>query len=164
MRPRFELGAEVRVLRNVRNDGTFPGLALGAHLIRRGSTGYVCDFGRFLQDQIIYSVHFLAEDRRVGCREGELQPASEPWISTRFEFRDKVTARIALGSGARVLVRRGEMGEVIKVMRDTPEGVTYHVVFAGCNTLQVPESALEEVVEGRHGVDLSHPLGPSQPA
>ncbi len=99
MRPRFELGAEVRVLRNVRNDGTFPGLALGAHLIRRGSTGYVCDFGRFLQDQIIYSVHFLAEDRRVGCREEELQPASEPWISTRFEFRDKVTARIALGSG-----------------------------------------------------------------
>jgi hypothetical protein len=53
----------VRVLRNVRNDGTFPGLNLGAPLVRRGSTGYVCDLGLFLQDQIIYTVHFLAEDQ-----------------------------------------------------------------------------------------------------
>ena len=164
MRARFETGAEVRVLRNVRNDGTFPGLALGAPLVRRGSTGYVCDLGLFLQDQIIYTVHFLAEDRRVGCREEELQLASEPWTASRFEFRDKVMTRLRLGAGGRVLVERGEVGEVIKVLRDTPEGVAYHVVFADCNTLQVPESALAEIADGNRDADSSPTLGQSLPA
>jgi nitrogen fixation protein NifZ len=164
MRPRFEHGDEVRVLRNVRNDGTFPGLALGAPLVRRGSTGYVCDLGLFLQDQIIYTVHFLAEDKRVGCREEELQLASEPWTASRFEFRDKVATRLRLGAGGRVLVERGEVGEVIKVLRDTPEGVGYHVVFAGCNTLLVPESALEAIGDVNSDADLSPTLSHSLPA
>ena len=69
MRPRFDYGDEVRVRRNVRNDGTFPGAEVGRLLVRRGSTGFVRDLGTFLQDQVIYSVHFLAEDRLVGCRE-----------------------------------------------------------------------------------------------
>ena len=50
MRPRFEYGDEVRVTRNVRNDGTYPGLETGQLLIRRGSTGHVRDVGTFLQD------------------------------------------------------------------------------------------------------------------
>jgi nitrogen fixation protein NifZ len=143
MRPRFDYGDEVRVLRNVRNDGTFPGAEVGNLLVRRGTTGFVRDRGTFLQDQIIYSVHFLAEDRLVGCREEELQFASEPWTPSRFEFRDRVAARLRLGSGGRVLVERGEVGEVLKVLRDAPGGVAYHVHFDGRSTLQVPESALE---------------------
>ena len=56
---RWDLGDDVRVIRNVRNDGTYPGEQIGALLIRRGSTGTVIDIGTFLQDQIIYTVHFL---------------------------------------------------------------------------------------------------------
>ena len=150
MRPRFEYGDEVRVIRNLRNDGTYPGLDTGTLLVRRGSIGYVRDVGTFLQDQIIYSVHFLDADRLVGCREEELQPAAEPWTPSRFEFRDQVAARLALGKGGRVLVEPGEVGEILKVLRGAPNAdgspgnVAYHVLFAGRGTLQVPESALEQ--------------------
>jgi nitrogen fixation protein NifZ len=143
VRPEFEYGTEVRVLRNVRNDGTFPGLPTGALLIRRGSTGFVRDVGTFLQDQIVYSVHFLAEDKVVGCREEELQLATDSWVPSRFEFRDQVIARLPLGSQGKVLVERGATGEIVKVLRDAPGGVQYHVYFPGCNPLQVPESALD---------------------
>jgi hypothetical protein len=44
----------VRVLHNLRNDGTFPGLALGKLLVRRDSMGFIRDIGTFLQNQIIY--------------------------------------------------------------------------------------------------------------
>ena len=148
MRPRFDYGDEVRVLRNVRNDGTYPGKDTGNLLVRRGSTGYVRDIGTFLQDQIIYTVHFLDEDRVVGCREEELQLADAPWTPSQFEFRDKVAARLTLGTGGRVLVEQGEVGEIVKVLRGTPTAervgeVAYHVHFPGRNTLQVPESALQ---------------------
>jgi nitrogen fixation protein NifZ len=149
MRPEFDYGAEVRVLRNVRNDGTFPGEPTGALLVRRGSTGFVRDVGTFLQDQIIYTVHFLEQDRIVGCREEELQPAAEPWTPSLFEAREKVVARVALGAGGRVLVQPGTVGEIARVLRGNPRpdgspgDVAYYVDFPGCNTLQVPESALE---------------------
>ncbi len=144
MRPAYEFGDEVRVLRNVRNDGTYPGEATGALLIRRGSTGFVRDVGTFLQDQIIYTVHFLDSDRVVGCREEELQPADAPWIPSRFEFRDRVASRLPLAIQGRVLVQAGEIGEVIRVVRDHPGGVAYHVHFNDRNTLLVPETALIE--------------------
>jgi nitrogen fixation protein NifZ len=149
MRPKFDYGAEVRVLRNVRNDGTFPGEPTGALLVRRGSTGFVRDVGTFLQDQIIYTVHFLEQDRIVGCREEELQPAAEPWTPSLYESREKVAARVALGAGGRVLVQPGTVGEIARVLRGAPRpdgspgDVAYYVDFPGCNTLQVPESALE---------------------
>jgi nitrogen fixation protein NifZ len=149
MRPKFDYGAEVRVLRNVRNDGTYPGEHTGALLVRRGSTGFVRDVGTFLQDQIIYTVHFLDIDRVVGCREEELQAAEDPWTPSLFESREKVAARIALGAGGRVLVRPGTVGEIARVLRGAPRpdgsagDVAYYVDFPGCNTLQVPESALE---------------------
>jgi nitrogen fixation protein NifZ len=143
MRPEFEYGAQVRVLRNVRNDGTYPGLDVGKLLVRRGSVGYVRDIGTFLQDQIVYSVHFLDQDRMVGCREEELQLASDPWTPSRFEFRDKVAARVPLAIKGRVLVEQGEVGEVLKVLREGGEQVHYHVHFSRRNTLLVPEAALE---------------------
>lgn len=142
MRPRFDQGDKVRVLRNVRNDGTYPGVDVGKLLIRRGSLGFVRDLGLFLQDQIIYSVHFLEEDRLVGCREQELQPADAPWTPSRFETRDRVVARVPLGVGGRVLVEQGETGEVFKVLRGAPGDVSYHVHFSGRPRIQVPESAL----------------------
>ena len=98
----------MRVTRNVRNDGTFPGMDVGKLLVRRGSVGYVRDVGTFLQDQLIYSVHFVDDNRMVGCREEELQLEADPWNPSRFEFRDKVTPRVPLGIRGEVVARPGK--------------------------------------------------------
>jgi nitrogen fixation protein NifZ len=115
---------------------------VGELLVRRGSVGFVRDIGTFLQDQVVYSVHFLDDDRLVGCRAEELQPADAPWTPSRFEFRDKVAARVPLGVRGRVLVEQGEVGEIVKVLRGNPDEVSYHVHFSGRNSIQVPEAAL----------------------
>lgn len=139
---RYDYGDAVRVIRNVRNDGTYPGLDVGAPLVRRGSVGYVVNVGTFLQDQVIYSVHFLNEQRLVGCREEELIAADAPWTPSRFEFRDKVTARIKLAVNGELVASPGDQGEILRVLRhDDPEQVQYHVRFPG-RTLQVPENVL----------------------
>jgi len=140
MLPCFEYGDPVRVVRNIRNDGTFPGVATGQLLIRRGSVGHVRNVGTFLQDQLIYTVHFLDGDLLVGCREEELIPAMDPWVASRFEFRDRVTTRVPLGVQGQVVARPGDEGEILKVLREQP--VSYHVRFPG-RTLQVPESILD---------------------
>jgi nitrogen fixation protein NifZ len=129
VRPKFEYGDRVRVVRNVRNDGTFPGQATGRLLIRRGSLGYVRDVGTFLQDQLIYSVDFLDQQKVVGCREQELQAADEPWIQTRFEFHDRVTPTISLAVNGEVIASPGDAGEIEKVLREEAGGPRYHVRF-----------------------------------
>ncbi|MDO8844452.1 nitrogen fixation protein NifZ [Methylicorpusculum sp.] len=138
---RFDFGEAVRVTRNVRNDGTYPGKAVGELLIRRGSVGHVIEVGTFLQDQVIYTVHFLDLGRMVGCRAEELILADAPWNPSRFEFRDKVVSTIDLGIQGQVVAEKGQEGEILKVLREY-EPIQYHVRFPG-RTLQVPESILE---------------------
>lgn len=145
MHNRFDYGDQVRVIRNVRNDGTYPGMDPGNLLIRRGSIGFVMNIGTFLQDQIIYTVNFLDQGRVVGCREEELIGLDEPWNPSRFETREKVRAARVLAVDGEVLVPLGTEGEVMKVLRDTSSGVQYHVHFPG-HVLQVPENVLEPVV------------------
>ncbi|MDD5388536.1 MAG: nitrogen fixation protein NifZ [Gallionellaceae bacterium] len=147
MEQRFDFGVAVRLTRNVRNDGTFPGLEVGNLLIKRGSVGYVMNVGTFLQDQIIYTVNFLDQGRVVGCRDEELIGADEPWVDSRFETREKVTARLALSIRGEVVVQPGSVGEVFKVLRDLPTGVQYHVHFPGGHMLQVPENLLDSPQE-----------------
>jgi nitrogen fixation protein NifZ len=142
VRPKFEYGEAVRVVRNIRDDGTYPGESRGRLLIRRGSIGYVRDVGTFLQDQLIYSVDFIDSGRMVGCREQELQLESDPWIPSRFEFREKVTPKMPLAIGGEVIASPGDEGEIEKVIREQESGPAYHVRFSG-RTLQVPESALD---------------------
>lgn len=142
MKPSYEYGDKVRVTRNVRNDGTYPGLEIGDFLVRRGSVGHVTNIGTYLQDQIIYSVHFIDEDMLVGCREEELIDAEAPWNPSKFEFRDKVLAAKTLVANGETLVKVGDEGEVLKVLREH-QPVAYHVRFPG-RTLQVPETALQE--------------------
>lgn len=139
-KPRFEYGEEVRVTRNVRNDGTYPGMEIGDFLVRRGSVGHVTNIGTFLQDQIIYSIHFVDEGKMVGCREEELIGADEPWNPSMFEFRDKVTPTIPLAINGEVIAEPGTQGEILKVLREV-QPMAYHVRFPG-RTLQVPESVL----------------------
>lgn len=147
MLPRFDYGDAVRVTRNVRNDGTYPGMATGNLLVRRGSVGYVMNVGTFLQDQLIYTVNFLDQGRIVGCREEELLGADEPWTPSRFETREHVRAALTLAVDGEVLVPAGSEGEVMRVVRETATGVQYHVHFPG-HVLQVPERVLAPLVEG----------------
>jgi nitrogen fixation protein NifZ len=140
--PKFEYGEAVRVIRNLRNDGTYPGEPTGSLLVRRGSVGYVRDVGIFLQDQLIYSVDFINHNRRVGCREQELQLETDPWIPSCFEFRDKVTPKIPLGIQGEIIAQPGDEGEIEKVLGEYSNGPAYHTRFNG-RTLLVPETALD---------------------
>jgi hypothetical protein len=137
----FQNGSEVRVIRNIRNDGTFPGKERGDLLVRRGSVGYVRDIGTFLQDQIVYTVHFMDQDYVVGCREPELIDARDEWVPSEFESREKVSAKIPLAIKGEIIVKQGDIGEIIRVVRDQADGVSYEVNFPG-RMLLVPETAL----------------------
>ncbi len=145
MIPAYEFGAEVRIIRNVRNDGTYPGMAVGDLLVKRGSTGFVTNVGTFLQDQLIYTVNFLALNRIVGCREEELISAEAPWTPSQFESREKVRCTITLAVAGKVRANIGDEGEILKVLRDEMAGVQYQVIFHD-HVLQVPESYLESLV------------------
>lgn len=142
MLPRFEYGEAVRVIRNLRNDGTYPGRPTGELLVRRGNVGYVRDVGTYLQDQLIYKVDFFELGIVVGCREQELILESDPYIPTRFEFRDKVTPNIPLGIRGEVIAAPGDEGEIEKVLREEEGGPFYHARFHG-RVLMVPEASLE---------------------
>lgn len=144
MMPKFEFGDEVRIIRNVRNDGTYPGMPIGELLIRRGSTGFVMNVGTFLQDQLIYTVNFLEQDKIVGFREEELIPIDDPWVPSQFESREKVRSKVTLAVQGCVRATPGMEGEILKVLRDESGGVQYQVIFHD-HVLQVPESALEAV-------------------
>ena len=138
----FDYGHEVRVIRNIRNDGTYPGEKTGNLLVRRGSVGYVRSRGTFLQDQVIYEVHFIDEGKLVGCREEELIDAEDEWVPSRFEFREKVKTVKRLSANGKIIAELGDIGEIIKVLRHHESGVAYHVRFPG-HTLLVPESSLD---------------------
>lgn len=151
MQTQWTFGDTVRVVRNVRDDGTYPGAGRGDLLVRRGSVGTVVEIGTFLQDQIIYSVHFLDIDRVVGCREEELIGGDEPWLPSVFEARERVATGKVLALGGERCVPRGAVGEILRVIRDG-EAPVYHIHF-DClpgRTLAVPESALHSLSEACH--------------
>lgn len=148
MQPQFEYGSEVRVTRNLRNDGTYPGEETGTLLVRRGEVGAVYDVGTYLQDQIIYRVHFLNAGRTVGCREEELIPADAPWLPNKYEFRDKVQAENRLSINGEVVVGTGDQGEIEKVLKENNQ-VFYHVRFHG-RVFKVAENFLSNISTDSH--------------
>ncbi|TVZ38841.1 nitrogen fixation protein NifZ [Alteromonadaceae bacterium 2753L.S.0a.02] len=144
MQPAFEYGTEVRVIRNVRNDGTYPGMEVGELLVKRGAVGCIYDVGSYLQDQVIYRVHFLDEAKTVGCREEELILASDPWVPNKYEFNQKVETIVPIKVDGEVIVEQGTVGLVMKILRDSEKGVVnYHVHFQN-RMFQMPEVALKE--------------------
>ncbi|MBR8837452.1 MAG: nitrogen fixation protein NifZ [Stigonema ocellatum SAG 48.90 = DSM 106950] len=75
--PAFEIGDKVRVRKLLKNDGTFPGQEVGAHLAKKGDMGYVVSIGTYLQNAYIYAVHFLQTGFVVGCLKKELELVEE---------------------------------------------------------------------------------------
>ena len=75
--PAFDLEQKVRLRKLIRNDGTFPGKEVGAHLAKKGDVGYVVDIGTYLQAYYIYAIHFIERGVVVGCRKKELELVEE---------------------------------------------------------------------------------------
>jgi len=153
MKPAYDYGSEVRLTRNVRNDGTYPGKEVGEMLIRRGTIGVVYDVGTYLQDQLIYRVNFIEAGMTVGCREEELILADAEWIPNRFEFRERVICKVTLQSEGNVIAAKGTAGEVQRVVRE-PGRMYYLIKFSGDDELyEIPEMALageEDEQEASH--------------
>jgi hypothetical protein len=140
--PRFEYGQTVRVTRDLRNDGTYPGVGTGKLLTPRGSVGHVRDMGVFLQDQVIYSVHFVALGRIVGCRESELIAADGVWSSARFQPGDRVSPRMSLAASGEIVATPDTIGEIQDIVRGAKGDPVYQVAF-GERYFHVPERALQ---------------------
>ncbi len=146
MDAQFDYGEKVRVIKNIRNDGTFMGSDRGALLIRRGSEGYIKGVGKFLQDQVIYQVHFMEQGCTVGCRESELKDLNSPWVDRKFERGDRVIVEKSLSNNGQVVVEAGESGNILGLETDQ-KPYQYKVLFKRTDSQKVsawviPESVL----------------------
>ena len=73
--PKFGIGQKVKLLEDIKNDGTYPHAPIGTIMVKKDSIGYIKSIGEFLQVIRVYEVHFLdlnALIEVVGCREHEL--------------------------------------------------------------------------------------------
>ncbi len=122
----FSIDDQVRVIRNIRNDGSVAGVDKGAMLMRRGETGFVRHVGMFLQEQIIYQVHFLEHDVLLGCRENELISAEKPWRFNIFEYGDKARLTCPLRVKDKLIAERGDEVAILGVDR-TSTDIEYRV-------------------------------------
>ena len=75
--PAFDYSDKVRSLKMIRNDGTFPGKAVGDQLVQKGEIGYVVSIGSYLQQFYIYGVEFIESGYRVGMKRSEIELFSE---------------------------------------------------------------------------------------
>jgi nitrogen fixation protein NifZ len=87
--PRFSIGQKVRLVKDIRNDGTFPFAKVGEILVHAGDEGYIRDMGDFLQTIRIYEVNFIGANRIFGCREFELEALEED------EYKKEVAEELA---------------------------------------------------------------------
>lgn len=147
MNAKFDYGDKVRVIKNIRNDGTFMGSDRGSLLLRRGSIGYIKGVGKFLQDQVIYQVDFIDQGITVGCRESELADIKAAWSERLFERGDSVISLKSLTSKGHVVVMAGDDGTVLGLESDN-KPLQYKVSFRQAsgletNTWLIPESVLK---------------------
>ena len=87
---KFFMGQKVRLLDDIKNDGTYPYLGIGDVMIEKGAIGYIRGMGDFLQVIRVYEVHFMDEKAAIeviGCREHELE-AMEPYRDLLAEERE----------------------------------------------------------------------------
>ena len=145
MDAKFDYGEKVRVIKNIRNDGTFMGIKRGALIIRRGSEGYIKGVGKFLQDQVIYQVHFLDQGCTVGCRETELLDLFTLWEAREFERGDKVVIQQSLGSEGCIVVHSGEVGIILGLENDQ-KPYQYKVSFQRTNAMETSSWVIPERV------------------
>lgn len=71
--PWFNYGQKVKIIKTIRNDGTFQGKDIGEVLVKKGDLGYVTSIGTFLQQFYIYGVEIIDRGYKVGLRGKELE-------------------------------------------------------------------------------------------
>jgi nitrogen fixation protein NifZ len=79
--PKFSLGQKVRLLKDVKNDGTFASKRVGEVLAKAGEEGYIRHMGDFLQVIRVYDVDFITQGAIIGCREEELENADTSFMN-----------------------------------------------------------------------------------
>lgn len=91
---KFGVGQKVKLIEDIKNDGTYPHAPIGELMVQKGAIGYIRDIGEFLQVIRVYEVHFLESNglvEVVGCREHELE-AMEDYrneVQEELEFMRK---------------------------------------------------------------------------
>ncbi|MCG3724274.1 nitrogen fixation protein NifZ [Vibrio cincinnatiensis] len=144
-RPRFEPGYKVRVIRNIRNDGSFQDRDKGELLVTSGSIGIVRSYGDFLQSQRIYQVFIEAENKVVGVRESEVIDAALPWVPCLFRSQDKAKLTCSLTMFGKPLASKGDVIDVHRAYRNLDDGsVNYDVKF-GEHIIRLEASRLTPV-------------------
>ncbi|WP_220721325.1 nitrogen fixation protein NifZ [Agarivorans litoreus] len=143
---KFGYGCKVRVVENIRNDGSFPGCKKGALLVRRGATGYVRQSGYYLQDQIVYQVQFINRGLIIGCKEHELIDAELVWQPNQFEYGDKAALTLSLSQQGEVVAKKGSVVDVLAVRRKPKTDPCYRIQYGELD-VEVPERALAALKE-----------------
>lgn len=128
---RFVTGDEIRVIRNIRNDGSYGSMDKGNLLVAAGETGEVRGSGYFLQDQVIYQVYFPKSNRIIGVRDSEVIDSKLDWIPCLFRSLDKARLKLALKMKESIIACKGDVVEVQRVYRDLESGkLEYEIAVA----------------------------------
>ena len=142
--PLFNYGQAVRLVCNIRQDTYQNDEKRGQLLMRRGSIGYIRHAGLYKQDQVIYQVHFLEDNRVIGCRESELKDAHEAWQGNLFEYGDCAILTVKLKLEGSLIGKPGDQVSIIAVNREDQSDISYRVQLAEYD-IDVPERALAQV-------------------
>ncbi|MFN1549271.1 nitrogen fixation protein NifZ [Vibrio natriegens] len=143
--PRFESGDEVRVVRNIRNDGSFQDSDKGDLLVEAGSVGIVRSYGYFLQTQLIYQIFIAAENKVVGVRDSEVIDATLPWVPCLFRSLDKAKLTCSLVMFGEPLASKGDVIEVHRAYRNLDDGTVNYEVKFGEHTITLDATRLNPI-------------------
>lgn len=141
---RFEAGESVRVVRNIRNDGSFKSVAKGERLVEAGEVGVVRTYGYFLQDQIIFQVYFPSINQVVGIRDAELIKSDLPWVPCLFRSLDCAELTISLSMNQQIIAQKGDIVEVYRVHRNLDDGTLEYEIILGDDRFRLSSRALTE--------------------
>lgn len=130
---RFEVGDKARVVRTVRNDGSYQqGLKKGECLVQAGSVGFVRSFGYYLQNKVVYRVYFPDVDREIGVKSEELIDAKLAWYPNPYHLKQRVILASSLAHHGQLIASKGDEVTVIRIERDLESGkLRYQVQFSG---------------------------------
>ncbi|PMH44845.1 nitrogen fixation protein NifZ [Vibrio sp. 10N.286.49.B3] len=126
--PRFFSGSDVRVVRNIRNDGSFKSSIKGDLLVPEGEVGIVKSYGYFLQDQVIYQIYFPNIDQVVGVRDTEVIASHLEWIPCLFRSLEMAQLTVSLKMRGEIVAEVGDLIEVKRVFRDLETGKIEYLI------------------------------------
>jgi nitrogen fixation protein NifZ len=155
---RFYSGSKVRVVRNIRNDGSFKTCDKGDLLVAAGEVGIVRSFGYFLQDQVIYQVYFPEIELVVGVRDSEVIDHSLDWVPCLFRSLDLAQLTVSLKMRGEMVAKSGEIVEVKRVHRDLKTGKLEYLlelnserIWLDSKTLTLPQNLTHKQEPIRYG-------------